>query len=89
MGALFGFAAFWVAVFALLGIWKLAEMLWQSGLIEAVLYGIAELIDWIKTTVKNTRNFFAQMFSNTKRWVYECETEGRKIREQKGICRHS
>ena len=90
MGALFGFIAFWVAVFVLMGIYTLirwiAENLPESGWFALIVCGIADFIDWCS---KHVRHFFTVMFSNTKKFIYHCYTEGRKIHEQKGICRHS
>lgn len=82
MGALFSFAAIWVAVIVIYGIAELfrliAEKLPDSGTFAMILLGIAGFIDWLTNAV---RNFFAALFSNTKNFLYWCYTERRKHNE--------
>lgn len=79
MGALFSFAAIWLAVIVIYGIAELfrriAEKLPDSGTFAMILLAIAGFIDWV---TERARHFFAHVFTYTKKISWYIYTEGRK-----------
>ena len=83
MGALFSFAAIWLAVIvvtAIVAIFRrIAESLPDSGIFAMILLAIAGFIDWVTDAV---RDFFTRVFSNTKEFLYQNYTDRRNHNER-------